>query len=137
MKAVDDISLIEDGVLLIAATNYPQLLAHAAWRRFDDVMNFVVPDEEMRRRILEKILEKVDATIDLAELARLTDRYTGSDLRIVVREAVLSALLQDRKKITQADLILAIEQFRRRNSDYRQGARADSFKSNPTICDRQ
>jgi len=137
LKAVDDISLVEDGVLLIAATNYPQLLDHAAWRRFDNVMNFVVPDEEMRRRIFEKILEKVDATLDLAELARLTDRYTGSDLRIVVREAVLNALLQDRTKITQADLILAIEQFRRRNSDYRQDAGADSFKPNPTISDRQ
>jgi SpoVK/Ycf46/Vps4 family AAA+-type ATPase len=100
-------------------------------------MNFVVPDEEMRRRIFEKILEKVDATLDLAELARLTDRYTGSDLRIVVREAVLNALLQDRKKITQADLIRAIEQFGRRNSDYRQGAGADSSKPNPTIYDRQ
>ena len=137
LKAVDDISLVEDGVLLIAATNYPQLLDHAAWRRFDKVMNFVVPDEEMRRRIFEKILEKVDATLDLAELARLTDRYTGSDLRLVVREAVLNALLQDRTKITQADLILAIEQFGRRNSDYRQGAGADSSKPNPTISDCQ
>ncbi len=123
LKAVDDISLVEDGVLLIAATNYPQLLDHAAWRRFDKVMSFDVPDEEMRRRIFEKILEKVDATLDLAELARLTDRYTGSDLRLVVREAVLNALLQDRKQIAQPDLINAIEQFGRRNSDHHQTQR--------------
>jgi hypothetical protein len=137
LKAVDDISLVEDGVLLIAATNYPQLLDHAAWRRFDKVLSFVVPDEKMRHRIFEKILEKVDATLDLAELARLTDRYTGSDLRLVVREAVLNALLQDRKKITQADLIGAIEQFGRRNSDHRQAAGASSSRPDSIISDHQ
>ncbi len=129
LKAVDDISLVEDGVLLIAATNYPQLLDHAAWRRFDKVLSFAIPDEEMRRRILEKILAKVDATLDFAELARLTDQYTGSDLRVVVREAVLNALLKDRKKIGQADLINAVEQFGRRNSDHRQGAWISSAQS--------
>ncbi len=133
LKAVDDISLVEDGVLLIAATNYPQLLDHAAWRRFDKVMSFPVPDEEMRRRIFEKILEKIDATLDLAELARLTDQYTGSDLRLVVREAVLNALLEDRKKIGQPDLIRAIEQFGQRNSDHRQGQGADSIRPDTTI----
>lgn len=121
LKAIDDISLIEDGVLLIAATNYPQLLDHAAWRRFDKILSFSVPDVEMRRRIFEKILEKVDTHLDLDELAGLTDGFTGSDLRLVVREAVLNALLEDRKKITQADLIHAVGEFGRRNSDHRQG----------------
>lgn len=122
LKAVDDISLVEDGVLLIAATNYPQLLDHAAWRRFDKVLGFAAPDEEMRRRIFEKILEKIDADVDLVELARLTDQCTGSDLRLIVREAVLNALLEDRRKISQSDLIEAIEQFGRRNSDHGQAA---------------
>ena len=126
LKAIDDISLVEDGVLLIAATNYPQLLDHAAWRRFDKVMSFAVPDVEMRRRILEKVLEKVDAALDLMELARLTDGYTGSDLRLVVREAVLNALLQDRKKLDQDDLLRAIREFDRRNSDHRQGFGTDN-----------
>ena len=132
LKAVDDISLVEDGVLLIAATNYPQLLDHAAWRRFDKVMGFDIPDEEMRRRIFAKILAKVDAQLDLAELARLTDQCTGSDLRLIVREAVLNALLEDRKKITQPDLIHAIDQFGLRNSEHRSGAWADASRANTT-----
>lgn len=120
LKAVDDMSLVEDGVLLIAATNYPQLLDHAAWRRFDKVMSFDIPNEEMRRKILEKILVKVDAQVDFTELAGLTEGFTGSDLRLVVREAVLNALLEDRRQLGQADLIRAIEDFGRRNSDHRQ-----------------
>jgi len=119
LKAIDDISLVEDGVLLIAATNYPQLLDYAAWRRFDKILSFVLPDVEMRRRILEKVLGKVNAAVDPLELARLTEGYTGSDLRLVVREAVLNALLQDRKHLDQGDLVQAVEEFHRRNSDYR------------------
>jgi SpoVK/Ycf46/Vps4 family AAA+-type ATPase len=121
LKAIDDISLVEDGVLLIAATNYPQLLDHAAWRRFDKVMSFAIPDFEIRRKILEKVLEKMDAEVDLLKLAELTDGYTGSDLRLVVREAVLNALLEDRKKLDQTDLIRAIGEFARRNADRLQG----------------
>lgn len=120
LKAIDDISLVEDGVLLIAATNYPQLLDYAAWRRFDKVMNFVVPDVEMRRRILEKILQRMDAEVDTQELALVTEGYTGSDLRLVVREAVLEGLLKDRKHLDHQDLVRAVEEFHRRNADYRQ-----------------
>ena len=54
----------------------------------------------------------------------LTEGYTGSDLRLVVREAVLNALLQDRKKLDQKDLIRAVEQFDRRIAEHRQGANA-------------
>jgi SpoVK/Ycf46/Vps4 family AAA+-type ATPase len=119
LKAIDEISLVDDGVLLIAATNHPQLLDYAAWRRFDKVINFPLPDQEMRRKILEKVLSKIDADIDAAELAEMTENYSGSDLRLVVREAVLNALLQDRKRIDQTDMLHAIDAFDQRISDHR------------------
>ena len=124
LKAIDEISLVEHSVLLIAATNYPQLLDYAAWRRFDKVLGFFRPDSEMRRMILEKVLARMDAEVDHSELAKLTEGYTGSDLRLVVREAVLNALLQDRKKLNQNDLIRAVEQFERRIAEHRQGHNA-------------
>jgi ATP-dependent 26S proteasome regulatory subunit len=62
----------------------------------------------------------MDAQVDNPKLAELTDGYTGSDLRLVVREAVLNALLQDRKNIDQQDLLRAVDQFERRMSDHRQ-----------------
>jgi ATP-dependent 26S proteasome regulatory subunit len=52
-------------------------------------------------------------------LAELTDGYSGSDLRLIIREAVLDALLEDRKKLTQNDLLKSIEDFGRRISDYK------------------
>jgi len=62
----------------------------------------------------------MSADVDSPKLADLTEGYTGSDLRLVVREAVLNALLQDRKHIDQEDLLRAVEQFERRMSDHRQ-----------------
>lgn len=126
LKAVDEVSLVEDGVLLIAATNYPQLLDYAAWRRFDKVLGFSLPDVDMRCKILEKVLRRMDADVDFAELARLTEGYSGSDIRLVIREAVLNALLEDRKKIDQQDLLRALEDFERRMSDHRRERAPDS-----------
>ena len=119
LKAIDDISLVEDGVLLIAATNHPQLLDYAAWRRFDKVVSFPLPDLEMRRKIIDKVLRKIDARVDAEVLAERTEGYSGSDIRLVVREAVLNALLEDRKSIDQEDMLRAIQDFDQRITNHR------------------
>jgi SpoVK/Ycf46/Vps4 family AAA+-type ATPase len=124
LKAIDEINLVEHGVLLVAATNHPQLLDYAAWRRFDKVLNFPLPDQEMRRMILDKVLSRIDVDVDTAKLAEMTDGYSGSDLRLVVREAVLNGLLVDRRKLGQEDLLESIEEFRRRISDYKRSVNA-------------
>ncbi|RLG30398.1 ATP-binding protein [Methanosarcinales archaeon] len=111
LKAIDEISLIDDGVLLIAATNHPNLLDRAAWRRFDEIVEFPLPDARMRKDILDIILLKVEGDFDSQEIALLTDGFTGSDLRMVVREAVLHALTEERMVITQPDLTDAVDEF--------------------------
>ena len=124
LKAIDEINLVEHGVLLLAATNHPQLLDYAAWRRFDKVLNFPLPDEGMRRMILDKILEPINASVDTVKLAEMTDGYSGSDLRLVIREAVLNALLENRKELCQEDLLHSIDEFRQRISDYKRSITA-------------
>jgi SpoVK/Ycf46/Vps4 family AAA+-type ATPase len=122
LKAVDEISLVEHGVLLLAATNHPQLLDYAAWRRFDKVLNFPLPNLEMRREILDKVLSRIDTDVDTYELAERTEGYSGSDLRLVIREAVLNALLVDRKRLGQDDLLASVEEFGRRISEYKRSS---------------
>lgn len=118
LKAIDEISLVEHGVLLLAATNHPQLLDYAAWRRFDKVLSFPLPDEDMRRMILDRVLSRIDSEADTARLAALTEGCSGSDLRLIIREAVLNALLEDRKHLDQTDLERSVQEFRHRISDY-------------------
>ncbi len=114
LKAIDEINLVEDGVLLIAATNHPQLLDQAAWRRFDNVLEFPIPDLELRKKILEKILSKVNGDFDINKIADKTDGFTGADLRLVVREAVLSSLLKGKREINQVDLETSIDDVKKR-----------------------
>ncbi|MHC1589280.1 MAG: ATP-binding protein [Methermicoccaceae archaeon] len=116
LKAIDEISLVRHGVLLIGATNHPQLLDVAAWRRFDEVVRFSLPDEEMRREILEKITHKIAGHFDVGKIASMTEGFSGSDLRVVVREAVLSSLREGRRELTQDDLVRAVEEFTKRES---------------------
>jgi len=117
LKSIDEISLIQDEVLLIGATNHPDQLDAAAWRRFDEIVNFPKPDTGMRSDILRIVTREMDITdFDPDTLAELTEGLTGSDLRMVMREAVLEALTEERTTLTQEDLEDAIKDFEERDN---------------------
>lgn len=117
LKSIDEVSLIRDDVLLIGATNHPDQLDAAAWRRFDEIVNFPKPDSPMRADILRVITRQMDIEdFDPAELASKTEGLTGSDLRLVLREAVLNALTEERTTLTQDDLLNAVEGFEERDN---------------------
>jgi AAA+ superfamily predicted ATPase len=104
LKNIDKINLIKNGVILIGATNHPQLLDHAAWRRFDEVVEFSLPDEEMRKDILKKMSSALHKDLDYQALASKTEGFSGSDLRMMVKEAILSALIEKRQVINHQDI---------------------------------
>jgi hypothetical protein len=104
LKNIDRVSLVRDGVLLVAATNHPQLLDEAAWRRFDEVVEFFLPDEGTRRAILGKVTGPLPWDGDLGELARLTEGFSGADLRVLVKEALLSSLIRGSARIGEEDI---------------------------------
>jgi SpoVK/Ycf46/Vps4 family AAA+-type ATPase len=117
LKSIDDISLIRDEVLLIGATNHPDQLDAAAWRRFDEIVNFPKPDRGMRADILDVITRRMDiAEFDPDSVAERTEGLTGSDLRMVLREAVLEALTEERTTLTQEDILDAVEDFEERDN---------------------
>ncbi|ACV46866.1 MULTISPECIES: ATP-binding protein [Halomicrobium] len=117
LKSIDEVSLIQDDVLLIGATNHPDQLDAAAWRRFDEIVNFPKPDRDMRSDILRVVTQEMDiADFEPDELAELTEGLTGSDLRLVLREAVLEALTEERTTLTQQDLRDAVTDFEERDN---------------------
>jgi SpoVK/Ycf46/Vps4 family AAA+-type ATPase len=115
LKNIDKINLVKNGVLLIGATNHPQLLDEAAWRRFDEVVEFSLPNEEMRERILKKITHSVGCECDFRFLAAQTEGLSGSDLRMLVKEATLSSIMDGRETITQSDIEKGIQMVRGRS----------------------
>ena len=116
LKNIDRISLVKNGVLLIGATNHPQLLDEAAWRRFDEVVEFSLPNEEMRREIIKNITSTLSCTCDYQEIAALTEGFSGADIRMMVKEALLSALMDKREQIESKDLEAGIRMVRNRDA---------------------
>jgi len=115
LKNIDQISFVKNGVLLIGATNHPRILDEAAWRRFDEVVEFPLPDQAMRQAILEKIAAAIDCNCDFAELAAHTEGFSGSDLRMMMKEAVISALMEDRRHLDAADIERGLLRVEERN----------------------
>jgi SpoVK/Ycf46/Vps4 family AAA+-type ATPase len=116
LKNIDKISLIKNGVILIAATNHPQLLDEAAWRRFDEVVEFSLPNEEMRKEILRRVTTSMKCTCDFQELAAQTEGFSGADIRLTIKEALLSALIDKRETIERIDIDKGIRMVRNREA---------------------
>ncbi|MFA5213459.1 MAG: ATP-binding protein [Methanoregula sp.] len=116
LKNIDKISLIKNGVLLIGATNHPQLLDQAAWRRFDEVVEFTLPAEEMRREIIKLVTATMNCTCDMQELAAQTEGFSGADIRLMIKEALLSALMDKREVIERRDIEKGIRMVKNREA---------------------
>jgi len=98
LAEMDGVKALEN-VVVIAATNRPDLVDPALLRpgRFDRII--YVPPPDFRAR-LEILLIHTKATplakdVDLEELARRTEGYSGADLELLVREATFLALRED------------------------------------------
>jgi cell division protease FtsH len=96
-----------EGVILIAATNRPDVLDPALLRpgRFDRRVVVPRPDVKGREEILRVHTRKVPLgdDVDLSVLARGTPGFSGADLANMVNEAALWAARQSRKFVTQQD----------------------------------
>ena len=115
LKNIDLISFVKNGVLLIGATNHPRILDEAAWRRFDEVVEFPLPDQAMRQAIIEKVAATIDCNCDFADLAARTEGFSGSDIRMMMKEAVISALMEDRRRLDPVDIEQGLFRVEERN----------------------
>jgi cell division protease FtsH len=100
-----------EGVILVAATNRPDVLDPALLRpgRFDRRVVVDLPDGRGREQILRVHTKKVPMgdDIDLSIIARGTVRFAGADLANLVNEAALIAARQNRKVVTMHDFEVA------------------------------
>jgi cell division protease FtsH len=96
-----------EGVILIAATNRPDVLDPALLRpgRFDRQVVVPVPDVRGRRRILEVHTRRtpISASVDLDVLARATPGFSGADLENLVNEAALYAAKLNKDQLAMSD----------------------------------
>lgn len=97
-----------EGVIVVAATNRPDVLDPALLRpgRFDRQVVVPLPDIRGREHILGVHLGKVphDKTLDVLAIARGTPGFSGADLANLVNEAALFAARANKQKVTMIEL---------------------------------
>ena len=103
-------------VKIIGATNRIDILDKALLRpgRFDRITEIPLPDEEGRLSILKVHTRSltIDDSVNLVEVASLTEGRNGADLRAVCMEAGMFAIRNERESITREDFLAAIEKVR-------------------------
>ena len=101
------------GILILAATNRPEVLDPALLRpgRFDRRIIVERPDLKGRVEILKVHAKNVslDETVDLDGIALATSGAVGSDLANMINEAAILAVKNGRKAVSQKDLLEAVE----------------------------
>ncbi len=106
----------QEGVIIIAATNRPDVLDPALLRpgRFDRQVTVSLPDVAGREQILKVHAKKVklSANVDLSVIARGTPGFSGAELANVLNEAALIAARQGLKAITNTELEEARDKVR-------------------------
>lgn len=106
----------QEGVIIIAATNRPDVLDPALLRpgRFDREITVDLPDVNGREEILRVHAKKVKLAegVDLGVIARGTPGYSGAELANVINEAALLAARKGLKAITLAELEEARDKVR-------------------------
>ena len=102
------------GILVIGATNRPEILDKALLRpgRFDRRIVVEKPDLKGRVNILKVHAKdvKMDETVDFEEIALATSGAVGSDLANMINEAAINAVKEGRQLVSQKDMFVAVEQ---------------------------
>ncbi|KAL4686680.1 hypothetical protein H8958_008635 [Nasalis larvatus] len=109
----------DDRVLVMGATNRPQELDEAVRRRFIKRVYVSLPNEETRLLLFKNLLCKQGSPLtqkELAQLARMTDGYSGSDLTALAKDAALGPIRE--LKPEQVKNISASEMRNIRLSDF-------------------
>lgn len=104
------------GSILVAATNHIELLDRAVFRRFDVIVPFDKPTNEQIANLLELRLSTVGLSAEAAgQLAANTHGWSFADVARACDDAVRTMALDDREKISERDVVLALDELKRRS----------------------
>jgi SpoVK/Ycf46/Vps4 family AAA+-type ATPase len=97
--------------LIVAATNHPKLLDRALFRRFDDVIEYKLPDPKLAEEILRRKLAMFQtADIDWARILPETEGLSQAELVRASEESAKKAVLGGSTRITSEALIAAVHE---------------------------
>lgn len=98
---------------IIAATNHPELLDHALFRRFDDVIEYDIPAGDLvERTILSKLGTFAPKDLDWKQLGKSAKGLGYAELTRACDDSIKEAILDDRASVTTQSLLRAFDERR-------------------------
>jgi proteasome regulatory subunit len=117
-----------EGVKIIAATNRLDIVDPALLRpgRFDRIIELPLPGMEARLEILRIHTRRTRLAdnVDLVEIARLTEGFSGAHLKHLVVEAAYSAIRRNSKAIAQEDFMEALNKMKKHRRSTTEGSQS-------------
>lgn len=101
-----------DGVVTIAATNNPSSIDFAIRSRFEEEIEFKLPNDDERREIFQLNLNTfpIGYDLDIEKLVKLSKRMSGRDIKEkILKTALHNAIINDRETVTMDDIHFALE----------------------------
>jgi SpoVK/Ycf46/Vps4 family AAA+-type ATPase len=99
--------------LIVAATNHPQLLDRAVFRRFDTVIELPLPTAEIAREVIKNRLAVLDTRgLGWKSVDKAAEGLSHAELTMACDQAAKETILSNRKRITTAMLVSALEERR-------------------------
>lgn len=97
--------------LILAATNHPDILDYALFRRFDDVIQFTLPDQALAVKLMKNIIASYPTSrITWKQLAAEFIGMSFADISKACEDAIKDAIINDKPKISQKDLKLVLNE---------------------------
>ncbi len=100
------------GVVTIAATNNPSSIDYAIRSRFEEEIEFKLPNDDERKKIIELNLATFPMEYDLnvEKIVKLTKRMSGSDIKDkILKNALHNAIINDHDTVTMEDIDFALK----------------------------
>jgi len=92
--------------LIVAATNNPNLLDHALFRRFDDVLHYEAPQQDDRKHLIENVLGTFMAPgFGWENIIPESEDLSHAEIDHACRDAIKNAILADKKKVSVSQLL--------------------------------
>ena len=107
-------------VITIGATNNPSSLDYAVRSRFEEEIEFVLPNEEERKEILERNLKTMPLKydLDMVKLIKITKGMSGRDIKEkILKTALHNAIANDSDTINMENIDYAIKSSKIKNTD--------------------
>ncbi|ETU10006.1 hypothetical protein P019_01035 [Enterococcus faecalis EnGen0419] len=110
---LQNIDSFDDNSILIAATNHPQLLDEAVWRRFDKVIKLNLPESEQRKELIEEFSGVLTTNYDgeskkINQLVKLTEGYSPSTIKSIINTSAKKSIINGQSELKYSQIVYEI-----------------------------